>query len=126
MIECKVCNAKFDIGADSKVQVSHKKEFKVNGQSIFLTYYDCPSCGKRYFVQIDDSNSLRELWKVKKQFTELAIARREDKEILKKQSEKFKKARQHLSDYRTKLMKEYTGKCAIDEAGKIYVLRFNV
>ena len=52
--------------------------------------------------------------------------RQKGKNISKKQSDKFKKSRQHLSDYRMNLMKEFTGKTAIDVTGIEYTLRFSI
>ena len=129
IFECEECKKKFPIVGeldDTTGSITHKKEFKSNGQSIFLTYYDCPQCGKRHFVQIDDISSLRELVRVTCEFRSLMAARGRGKSISKKQSEKFKKSRQHLSDYRMNLMKEFTGKIAVDETGIEYVLRFSV
>ena len=126
MFECKDCKKKFPVIQDQAPNsLSHKKEFISDGQMIFLTYYECPYCGKRHFVQIDDSNSLQELAKVTNEFKSLMIKRQTGKTISKKQSDKFKKSRQHLSDYRMNLMKQFTGKLATDETGKEYVLRFN-
>lgn len=127
MVECEECKQKFAIGSEQAPNsLTNKKEFKVNGLSIFLTYYDCPFCGKRHFVQIDDANSLSILRDVVKQFSRLANKRRQYKDIPEKQSTKFKKTRQRLSDYRLGLMKEYTGKVIQDEAGTEYTLRFSV
>jgi hypothetical protein len=110
MFECEDCKKKFPIIQDEAPNsLTHKKEFNINGKSIFLTYYDCPSCGRRHYVQIDDAKSLGDLELVRKMFIDLSIARRKGKEISRKQSAKFKKARQDLSDYRMKLMKAYTG-----------------
>lgn len=111
VFECEECKGKISVSrAEAPNSLTHKKEFNVNGKSIFLTYYDCPSCGRRHYVQIDDKTSLGELKKVTKMFVELSVKKREGKNISEKQLAKFKKARQHLSDYRTNLMKEYTGK----------------
>ena len=111
VFECEECKGKISVSQnEAPNSLTHKKEFNVNGKSIFLTYYDCPSCGRRHFVQIDDKHSLGELEKIKKMFVELSIKKRKGKNISEKQSVKFKKARQHLSDYRMNLMKEYTGK----------------
>lgn len=133
MFECEDCKQKFSIIKDQKISslthksLIHKKEYKLNGQSIFLTYYDCPKCGRRHYVQIDDAVSLNKLKEVSKQFVKLAAAKKEGKEISQKQSAKFKKARQNLSDYRMKLMKEYTGKLLHDnETDSDFVLRFSV
>lgn len=124
MAECENCKHRFEI---SSVNVNHKKEFTVNGKSIFLTYYDCPSCGRRHFVQIDDMTSLHKLEEVQRMFIKLSIMKRKGKEISEKQSAKFKKARQHLSDYRMKLMKEYTGKLIRNnETESDFELRFSI
>ncbi len=128
LVECEDCKHKFEISSgESAGQVNHKKEFNINGKSIFLTYYDCPSCGRRHYVQIDDATSLNKLKEVRAMFVKLSVARTKGKEIPQKQLVKFKKARQHLSDYRMKLMKEYTGKSIHnDETDSDFVLRFSV
>lgn len=127
LFECENCKKRFPVTGDQAPNsLTHKKEFKVNEQSIFLTYYDCPHCGKRHFVQIDDATSLEELKSVTEQFIKLAAKRQNNKKIYKKQSDDFKKARQHLADYRMNLMKEFTGKTAISEIGIEYVLRFSI
>ena len=127
MFECEDCKQKFPVTQDQAPNsLTHKKEYKSNGQSIFLTYYDCPNCGRRHFVQIDDISSLQELVRVTNEFKSLAVKRQKGKTISKKQSDKFKKSRQHLSDYRINLMKEFTGKIAVDETGVEYILRFSI
>ncbi len=127
MFECEDCKNKFPVTRDQAPNsLTHKKEFISNGQSIFLTYYDCPHCGKRHFVQIDDTSSLQELVRLTNEFKSLMVKRQKGKTISKKQSDKFKKSRQHLSDYRMNLMKEFTGKLAIDATGVEYTLRFSV
>ena len=127
MVECEDCKKRFPISSNAAANsITHKKEFKVNGQSIFLTYYDCPHCGKRHFVQIDDTNSMQELARVTTEFVKLNAAMKKGKRISKRQSEKFKESRQHLAEYRMNLMKEFTGKVIIDVSGIPYTLRFSV
>lgn len=128
LVECEECKRKFEITADEAANsLFNKKEYKVDGESAFLTYYDCPCCGKRHCVQVDDRRSLRELKEVANQFTELFLLRKKGKEISQKQSAKFKKTRQHLSDYRTSLMEKYTGKLVHDnDTDSDFVLRFSI
>lgn len=128
MMKCEDCGKNVCIsGAGSSGLLKYQREFKLNGQSIFLTYYDCPKCGRRHYVQIDDATSLNKLKEVSRQFVKLAVLKKKDKEIPQKQSAKFKKARQNLSDYRMNLMKEYTGKLLHDnETDSDFVLRFSV
>lgn len=124
LAECENCRYRFKI---SSVNVSHKERFTVNGKSIFLTYYDCQSCGRRHFVQIDDANSIEKMRAITNEFYKLIKMRKQGKEISEKQLAKFKKARQHLSDYRMNLMKEYTGKLIRNnETESDFVLRFSV
>lgn len=126
LVECEDCKAKFEIFGDTS-KVNHKKEFKIDDKSIYLTYYDCPKCGRRHFVQIDNDISLSKLNNVKNQFVRLASAKKKDKEISKKQSARFKNARKDLSDYRIKLMKQYSNKFVYDvEAHATFELRFSV
>ena len=128
MVECEDCKTKFEITSEEAVHsVTHKKEFHVNGQSIFLTYYDCPSCGRRHFVQIDNPTSLVKLREVQSMFVKVSVMKRNGKTIPEKQLAKFKKARQNLSDYRINLMKQYTGKSIHnDDTDSDFVLRFSV
>lgn len=124
MAECESCKHRFEI---CSVNINHKKKFTVNGKSIFLTYYDCPSCGRRHFVQIDDMTSIQKMKEVQKMFSKLSIMKLDGKEISKKQSAEFKKARQYLSDYRMNLMKEYTGKLIRNnETESDFELRFSI
>lgn len=127
LVECEDCGEKFTISASqAAIQVTHKKEYKVNGRSIFLTYYDCPKCGRRHFAQIDDAKSQQMLREVSVTFVRLAKKRQQDKPIPQKQSEKWKKQKQHLSDYRKKLMAEFTGTTLQEETGETFELRFSV
>ena len=128
MFECECCKQKFPVTQDQAPNsITHKKEFNINGKSIFLTYYDCPSCGRRHFVQIDDETSLNKLKEAKKMFVKLCVAKSKGKEIPQKQSAKFKKTRQYLSDYRMKLMKQFTGALVHDnETDSDFELRFSI
>lgn len=115
-VQCEDCNERFKLSSEDEnkltLKINHKKEFysKSDGQSIFLTYYDCPRCGRRYFVQIDNFQSLNMFKSVMRQFIKLSKLKRKGKTIPKNQSDKFKKDRNNLLLYRNKLMQEYTGK----------------
>ena len=134
VVECEDCKQKFQVYSNcssedvGKVSLNYNKEFKVhNGKSIFLTYYDCPSCGRRHFVQIDDATSIGKLEKIKRMFIELSVMRSKGKEIPQKQLAKFKRARQNLSAYRMLLMKENTGKLIRSNETECYSeLRFSM
>ena len=120
---CEECKERFEVNP----QVLKKKEYKYNGESIWVTYYDCPHCGRRHMVQADDVKSKQMLVKVSIMFARLSNTKRKGKTISKKTSDKFKKARNDLSLYRNNLMKELNGKLATDiENGTTVLLRFSV
>ena len=128
MVECEGCGMKFHISSSiTNGHVRHKKEYKVNGRSIFLTYYDCPSCGRRHFVQIDDKRTLEILEVDRRMFTKLAAKRAKDKPISKSQLDKYGKQTKHLRNCRMELMKEFTGVILHDvETDTSFELRFSV
>lgn len=128
MVECEGCGVKFSISSNEAVgHLQHKKEYHVKGRSIFLTYYDCPNCGRRHFVQIDDAHTMNILKENKRIFIKLAAKRVKDKPIPKSQSDKYKKRTHHLRNCRIELMKEFTGVMLHDdETGNDFELRFSV
>ena len=128
LVECEGCGNRFQIGAaDAIAQVTHKKKYEANGRSIFLTYYDCPKCGRRHYVQIDDNHTLGILKENQRMFVKLAAKRTKGKSIPKSQSDKYKKHTKHLRDCRMELMKEFTGVMLHDdETDTSFELRFSV
>ena len=123
LAECEDCGRKFSVNKDNLNQ----REFTTNEQSIFLTYYDCPSCGRRHYVQIDNWKSMSIYKDAKRQMTKLMVLRRKDKIIPQKQQAKFEKTRKHLARIRTNLMKDYTGKLIHDNETDVdFELKFSV
>ena len=120
---CEECRERFEVNS----QNLNKKEYNYLGKSIWITYYDCPHCGRRHMVQADDVKSKQMLVKVSIMFARLYNTKRKGKTISKKTSDKFKKARNDLSLYRNNLMKELNGKLATDiENGTTVLLRFSI
>ena len=120
---CEECRERFEVNS----QNLNKKEYNYLGKSIWVTYYDCPHCGRRHMVQADDVKSKQMLVKVSIMFARLYNTKRKGKTISKKTSDKFKKARNDLSLYRNNLMKELNGKLATDiENGTTVLLRFSI
>lgn len=126
-VMCNNCKEKLKVGKDIKPsEIKHKKKYVVNGKEIFLTYFECPKCKIRQFVQIDDKNTLSELKEVKKQFRNLSLKRRLGNEIDKEQSDKFKEAREHLAQSRIRLARKYTGTLVHDnETDLNFEMRFD-
>lgn len=120
---CEQCNEKFLLGEG--IDIVYDKQYNFEGKSIFLTYYDCPKCGKRHFVQIDDTRSHQMKNEVVKMFIKLSKKRMNDKDIPKTQNEKFKKLNKKLEDYRLNLKKEYHGRSVFNEDGSIEAIYFS-
>lgn len=124
IVECEDCKNKFELSGINLI----KKKFLFEGQVVFLSFYECPNCGKRHYAQIDNVKTLEQLKDVTKQMHKLANYKRCGNQVPQKQSAKFKKAREHLAQSRNNLMKEFTGKNVIDaESGiEVFDLRFSV
>lgn len=122
-VECEECHEKFSVTGT----ITHKREFRLNGQSIFLTYYDCPKCTKRHFVQIDDARSMELLEVNKGQFVRNAILKERGQKLKKKKVKQYKDTQRHLARYRRELMRKFDGKELYDEEkGSSFALRFSV
>lgn len=123
-VMCEDCQKRFEVNGDNL----HRMECKTvdTGKSIKVLYYDCPSCARRHYVQVDDATSQQKLALITREFARMAVAKSKGKHIPQKQLAKFKEDKQHLSDYRTALMKELTGRAVRDEAGAVVTLRFSV
>lgn len=124
-LQCMCCDKTLNLLL-VETKIVHKEKFAdVNGNYLYLTYYDCLHCGKRNFVQIDDENSMHKLAITRNIFSRVCELNTKGKNIPRKQSDKFKKARNDLTIYRMELMRKFTGKTVVDETGKSYELFFN-
>ena len=120
--KCKRCGKSIEVN-----KALQNKNFMKDGKSIRLLYFDCPECGERCFVQIDDETSLSMLNSIQQTFMKFMFRRQSGKKISKKENSNFADARATLGAYRANLMREYTGKTVFDDGnGKEYVLRFFV
>ena len=98
-----------------------------NGRSIFLTYFDCPDCQERHYVQVDNQQSREVKKKTQRMFAQLSVMRNKNKQIPKQQQNKFNKLRNDLNDRRFELMKQYDGSIVTDtETGDKIKLNFTI
>lgn len=126
LFECEGCGTRFYLG-DSGVEVRYNEPFKTNdGRSIFITYYDCPKCFRRHYVQVDDVYSNQMKKEVSAMFRRLSKKRMNFKDIPKNQNEKFKKLNKRLEDYRFKLKKELNGQRLINSSGYGVEVNFSI
>ena len=121
LVRCTNCNEQFALtnnlnganGINPKIEFTCKEEGREN-KKLYLTYYVCPKCGKKYFVQIDDDMSLRAFKTVSKNLVKLAKLKQSGRGT-RKQQLKFNKQRRNLEAYRNKLKTYYVGKTVYDK-----------
>lgn len=127
LFECEDCHARFTIGeggADLHCNVPYvTTEYR---WSIFLTYYDCPKCGRRHYVQIDDTRSLELKQKASSMFVKLSKKRLDFKDIPKEHNEEFKKLNRRLENYRLKLKERFNGQVFIGQDNSKVEVHFSV
>lgn len=126
MVKCEDCNSNFGI-SEKSTNITYKRKFLVNGRSIYLTYYDCPNCGRRHYVQIDDDKSLEMLKHNEKQFAHNAALKSRGQKLRKKKIDQYKNSKNQLSNYRLELMKEFSDAIIYDaETNDMIKVRFSV
>lgn len=124
-VECKKCKSIFTIGPGN---ITFDKMYEdENGRSIFLTYFDCPDCQERHYVQVDNQQSREVKKKTQRMFAQLSVMRNKNKPIPRQQQNKFNKLRKNLNDRRFELMKQYDGSTVTDtETGDKIELNFTI
>lgn len=126
LFECEECKTRFYLGGNS-VDLRYKVPFKSkDGRSIFMTYYDCPKCRKRHYVQIDDAYSIKIKKETSDMFKKLSKKRLNFRSIAKDKNEKFKKLNNKLNKYRFDLKKEFEGQVIISESGLEVEVHFSM
>ena len=105
MVECNICEAKFMLTAVSVLEM----QTEIEGQSIWIKYYECPVCKKRYYGQVDNSVSKKMLAKLVVGIGKMSNAKETHNILTKKQSAKITKLRNNLETYRFNLKKKYDG-----------------
>lgn len=126
LFECEECGIKFYLGKNA-VEVKYGVPFTTkDGRSIFVTYYDCPKCDRRHYVQIDDTRSNQMKKEASIMFRKLSKKRLNYKDIPKNQNEKFKKLNNKLEDYRFELKKEFNGQIIIAADGTEVEVHFSM
>lgn len=124
-VECNKCKSVFTIGPGN---ITFDKMYEdENGRSIFLTYFDCPDCQERHYVQVDNQQSREVKKKTQRMFAQLSVMKNKNKPIPKQQQNKFNRLRKDLNDRRFELMKQYDGSIVTDtETGDKIKLNFTI
>lgn len=122
-IKCVSCGNEVAVGTHN---IKKSMFIPTDGEYLWMTYFECPECSRRNFVQVDnmDTNALVEA------DTKLVIRamkqKRLGKTLHRKQSERHKQIERDLAESRKALMLSVSGKMVIDcETMVRYVAVFN-
>lgn len=124
VIKCSKCGFANNLTQDSAL-IKHKVPFECDGDTIYLTYFDCEKCGNRHYVQIDDDETLEYYQKCYKYMVKLSSAKRNKQTISQKLNSKFKDLRAKLNTKRLSLMLKYDGK-VIRNGDESSILKFTL
>lgn len=124
-VECEYCKTHFEV---NQKNLTYQKEYTVvsDGHTIFLTHYDCPECGNRHYVQIDDATTIRAARHTKGQFRKLAKKQIAGGVVTQNQNGKFKMYREGVAQERLALMRMYQGHMVYGEDGVKFGLTLSV
>lgn len=103
MAECEDCKSKFELSD----KVVKKEECKDNDKSIWVTYYDCPDCGRRHYVQVDDTDTNLMLTEIKREKVLMICNKRKGVYPSKKQLAKHNRKEVDLANSRMRLKQLY-------------------
>lgn len=121
MAECIDCKEKITITASEL----KKEEYRFEGkQSMWLTHYDCPKCGRIHYCQIDDVSTNALLIEASKILARVAKYKNKGQTIPKKLQSKYSKNSKDLTLFRNKLMKDYHNKWFEDSEGHSFKVEF--
>lgn len=105
---CAKCETGFNINA------TNVKEEQIvileDDAKLFVTYYDCPKCGHRHMVQLDNETTKYLLNESKKCLRKAMAKRRKGKNVSKKIRQEYDKYDNDLKEMRDALNAQYQGK----------------
>lgn len=102
VINCPECKNNFD------VESAKKERFKFEGKKfLWLTYVDCPNCGKRIFCQIDNEETNRIINDISKLLCRILRYKRNGQGIPKKLQSKYNRSSEDLKRIRKDLVAKY-------------------
>lgn len=120
--KCKYCSEEFVVNKDD---VEYMKRYAtLDNKDIFLTYYNCPKCGRSLYVQIDNRKTYDLANWLKKEFAKLYLLKKKGQN-LGKRSAKFEEKNKYLNELRKELVFAYDQKQVVDiETGDLIRLEF--
>ena len=117
-VKCDNCDNLVNLSSDGEI-LKHKVKHVCEGETIYLTYFDCPKCHKRFYVQIDNDSTLMKYKQCYSLMVKLSANRKQHKPVNHNKSGKFKDLRAKLSTERFELVRKYDGKMVCDERNNV-------
>lgn len=110
---CTCCEQKFSIG---KSNVAKEAYTDRHGQTIWGTYYVCPKCGARYYVQVDNAETNGLLVELGGLLKQIAKKKRNNKSAASKHP-KYISITNKLQTIRERLADQYDGELLVNSCG---------
>lgn len=121
MAECIDCKEKIAV-TPSNIK---KEEYRFEGkQSMWVTHYDCPKCGRIHYCQIDDVKTNQLLVEGSKILARIAKFKKRGQGIPKKLQSKYSKNSKDLASTRRQLMTQYNNQWFVDADGHSIKMEF--
>lgn len=110
-VKCAVCGKEVKVGTHN---IQKSMMVTTEDEPLWMTYFDCPHCSCRNFVQVDnqDTNALVE--EESRLLISVMKQKRFGKTVHRKQSEQRKQIERDLAESRKELMLYVTGKTVVD------------
>lgn len=123
-MKCSSCEKEVTVGSHNI-----KKHIMITSdhEHVWMTYFDCPHCSVRNFVQVDNDETNEMVEEESRLMVKALKQKKFGKTLTKKQSEKRKQIERDLAESRKKLMESVKDKVVIDcDTNESYTVSFNV
>lgn len=121
MAECIDCKEKIAVTPSNL----KKEEYRFEGkQSMWITHYDCPKCGRIHYCQIDNEKTNSLLVETGKILARVAKYKSKSQDIPKKLQSKYSKNSKDLASTRRQLMTQYNNQWFEDADGHSIKMEF--
>lgn len=122
LVECRECGEK--IRLDHTVVA--KCEYRGNdNEAIWCIHYDCPKCGHRHYVQIDNVTTNGIMVEIEKLLAKISKLKKQGRMAKVKSNQiRYNKLKSDLTEIRKQLMVKYHGCAVTNAAGVNIILEF--
>lgn len=120
-LRCRKCKSQVSLSSD----VIQSGTFVVDDSNeYYLTYFECPKCGTRHFVQADSKDTRQRLQRLTRLMGTAAMAKSINKLPSLKLQRQIETNRRYLRKDREALQEYLTGKSLTDVYGVAWEVRF--